>query len=193
MRRRLPLLGALLAGAAIAVVAVLLLTGGDGGGGGSQPPAALADGEELRGPGGSFTMRYPQGWRRLSADELRPSGEGQAAPVAGVQRGRGGAVLLVERRGRLETPLDELEPDLTRRLRASIRDFRFVSSDQVALPAGQAVSYTFIRTRTGQVQNLVVIPKGDQTFTLNSVIGGQQRDAAREVAQMVRSFEVEEG
>jgi len=196
MRARLPLIGALLAGAALALVVVLLVSGGgDGGGnagGGETLPRALAEGDELRGPDGSFTLRYPQGWQPLGREDLGRGAERDAAPIAGVRRGERGGVLLVEQRGRLETPLDQIEEDLTRRLRRSIDDFRFVSSDQVKLPAGDAVSYTFIRTGSGQVQNLVVIPKGERTFTLNSVIGARAREAAREVAQMVRSFEAEE-
>ena len=197
MRSKLPVITALLAGVVIALGAVLVLGGDDDEGGSSstkttaaKPEAALKDGAELKGPGDAFTLRYPKkGWQALTQKDL---GQQATQGVAGVRRADGGAIVIVqERQGKLGTKLEQLPDDLTKQLKKSIKDFRFVDSNPVTLPAGKAVSYTFLRTKSDRVQNLVVIPVGDRTYTLNSLIGGKQRDAAREVAAIVRSFEPE--
>lgn len=193
MRSKLPVITALLAGAVIALVAVLVVGGGDDDkdktSASSTTPqsTALADGTELKSK--EFKLRYPnQGWEQLTSKDL---GNRARGTVAGLKREDNGALVLVQRGGKLEASLDEIANELTTRLKKEVEDFRFVSSEQVKLPAGDAVTYTFVRTKSDRVQNLVVIPEDDRTFTLNSVIGGGSKDAAREVAEIVKTFDPE--
>ena len=194
MRSKLPVIAALLGGAAIALIAVLLIGGGGGDDDQDEKASsttpqstALADGTELKGK--EFKLRYPnQGWEQLTAKDLGSRAQGT---VAGLKREDNGALVLVQRGGKLDASLDEIANELTTRLKKEVKDFRFVSSEQVKLPAGDAVTYTFVRTKSDRVQNLVVIPEGDRTFTLNSVIGGGSKDAAREVAEIVKTFDPE--
>lgn len=195
MRSKLPVITALLAGAVIALVAVLVVGGGDDDKDktsvSSTTPTptstALADGAELKSR--EFKLRYPkQGWEQLTAKDLGSRARGT---VAGLKREDNGALVLVQRGGKLDASLDDIADQLTTRLKKEVDDFRFVSSKQVKLPAGDAVTYTFVRTKSDRVQSLVVIPEDDRTFTLNSVIGGGSKDAAREVAEIVNTFDPE--
>ena len=97
-------------------------------------------------------------------------------------------MLTVQRRGRLRQRLGELPGDLTRRLRRQVEGFRLVDAETVRLPAGTALSYTFVRGGRGQVQNLTVLPDDDRTWTLSSVVAGGEPAVAREAAAIVRSF-----
>ena len=57
------------------------------------------------------------------------------------------------------------------------------------LPAGDALSYRFVRKGSGTVQNLTVIPKGDRTSTLTSLVSPKAEKAAAEVAAIIRSLD----
>jgi hypothetical protein len=194
MRKRLPVIAAVLAVAAVALVVVFVI-GGDDDSKDQQAvvPATLKDGATLK--TGDFSLRYPKGWKKLTEQDLtaqKGRQQGASAIAAGVSAPDGGAVLLVEQRGKLTDPLSEVPSVLTKQLEKSVKDFKFVSSTELELPAGNALSYTFIREKTGRVQNLVVVPRKNHTFTLNSVIGSEKPATAEQVADIVKTFDPEE-
>jgi hypothetical protein len=194
MRKRLPVIAALFAGVAVALVAVLVIGGDDSDDRKAAVPAALKDGAQLR--TGDYSLRYPKDWKKLTENDLAARGGGSTAEAsaitAGVRRPDGGAVLVVEQRGKLTDSLSEVPSVLTKQLEKSVKDFKFISSTELDLPAGAALSYTFIREKSGNVQNLVVVPSKDHTYTLNSVIGGRATGAAEQVADIVKTFDPEE-
>lgn len=187
MRARLPFVAALAGVAVIAVLATLLVTGG-----GDEPQqassraAALKGGKQLEAE--QFKLDYPKGWERIAGADL---GVEEGEPMAAVRRQDGTAQMIVQRAGALAETPQQLSDGLTKRLKKEIEDFRLVRTSQVKIPAGSAISYTFVRTRSGKVQNLTVVPQGKSTYTLNSVVAGDNEQAAREVAAMVRSFDPE--
>ncbi len=187
MRRRLPLIGGVLAVAILALVAVLVLSGrGDDDDRAAVAPPAGS--KVLSGEGeAGFALFYPASWEPLKGREL---GAGAGRAVAGVKRGDDQGLLLVQARGPLEgrPGQDEIARDLTSRLKRQFKDFRRVSSSPVQVAGGRALSYTFVRTRTGRVQNIVVLSQEERTWTLNSVVPGGADAAARELATMIRSF-----
>ena len=175
MRKRLPLLAALAGVAIVAVVVTLLLTGGSSDS--DEPtPAALKDGKELKAEDDAFKLNYPKSWERVENADL---GVDEGTPLAAIRRTDGTAQMIVQRAGKLAETLPQVSDGLTKRLKKQIKDFRLVKTGNVEIPAGTALSYTFVRTRTGQVQNLTVVPQGERTYTLNSVVaagaGEQQR------------------
>jgi hypothetical protein len=201
MGKALPTITAVLAGMVITLGAVLLFGGdGDGDGGGGDDaakPAAprkagepadqvLADSRQLTGPDKAYTLRYPKGWEEV---KRREKDVPEGAAISMVKRSDDKATLIVQQRGKLEQDLDEVRSDLTKQLSKEIRDFKLVRAGEVRLPAGPALSYTFVRTKSGRVQNLVVVPSNDRTYTLNAVIAPGADAAAREVAAIVRSFD----
>jgi hypothetical protein len=189
MRKRLPLIAALAGVVAIAVVATLLVTGGgDDGDTKAEPLApALKGGKRLEADK-AFRLNYPKTWERVSNADL---GVKAGTPLAAIRRTDGAAQMIVQRAGKLAETLPQVSDGLTKRLKKQIKDFRLVKTASVKIPAGEALSYTFVRTKTGQVQNLTVVPQGKRTYTLNSVVSGKAEGAAREVAAIVRSFDPE--
>jgi hypothetical protein len=198
MRKTLPLIAALLAGVVIAIAAVALLGGDDGGDDkkaaapkstAAPIPASLREGEELVGPNGAFKMRYPKSWEVVNPSDLGIKGGNS---LAAVRQSDGDAFLVVqEQPGKLADSRRKIADDLTARLKKDIKDFQFVRADEVKLHSGNALSYTFLRARSGQVQNLVVIPQGKTTYTLNSIVSGKADQAAKEVSDMVLAFDPE--
>jgi hypothetical protein len=198
MRKTFPLIAALLMGAVIAVVAVTVLNGDDEG---DEPrttagstrtdaviPASLRNGEELVGPGGAFRLRYPKSWKVVNPKATGATGR----PLAAVRQSKGQAVLVVQREdGKLAGTRKEIAEGLTQKLKKDIKDFQFVSADEVKLPAGDALTYTFVRAESQQVQNLVVIPNGGTTYTLNSVVAGKADKAATQISDMIKTFDPE--
>jgi hypothetical protein len=170
--------------ALVAVAAsVLLLTGGDD----DAPPRKVAPtaGARVLEVDGAFRLTYPTTWEPIDRGEL---GVVDGVPLGAIRRRDNSAQMIVQRGPRLTEPLARVAADLEKRLKGQLKDFRLVKSGEVKLPAGDALSFAFVRTTSGQVQNLTVIPKGGRTFTLNSVVSGRATDARREIAAIVRSF-----
>jgi hypothetical protein len=189
MKKLLPYLGTLAVGALIALGVVLIAGGGDDDKGGAAATNSAGkqakSGTELA--ASSYTLRYPKGWQKLTKDDIA---EAQGAAVSGVKRSDGAGILFVQQGGKLEGDLKTVGDQLTKSFQKRLKDFKHVKTATVKLPAGEALSYTFVRG-SSSVQNLVVVPSGDKTYTLNSIVNGNAQDAAREVAGIIRTFDTE--
>jgi hypothetical protein len=145
----------------------------------TAPRPALA-----RGTG--YSVRVPAGWRSLTAAELaRVPGK----PVAALQRTSGGAVVMIRR---TTTPQTKSLKALAKSLNASyakrFSDFKFVSARVQRLRSGPAFLYTFVRTKAGTAQSLVLASVGRANFSLDSAIPATDTRAATDVAAILRSF-----
>lgn len=199
MRKTLPLIAALVVGAVVAIAAVMLL-GSDDSDDGEQAavpraekqvpiPASLREGQQLVGPNGAFRLRYPKSWEVVNPTDLGVKG---GDSLAAVRQTKGDAFLVIqEQQGKLADSRKKIADDLTAQLKKDIVDFQFVRADEVRLQSGNALSYTFVRSKSGQVQNLVVIPQSKTTYTLNSIVSGKAEKAAKEVSDMVLAFDPE--
>lgn len=184
MRKRIILIVAPLVAVA-AVVAVVLLAGGDDDGrkaGGAAKPA-FAGGIVLEAEN-AYRFTYPKAtWE--------PVGKANAAQTTIRRRDRSG-MLVVRQRGKLEGPTGQkLADSLTATFKKQFKDFKLVRASEVTIPAGKGLSYTFVRQKANRVQGVVVIPKGERTYTFNSVVTGSAEGTAREVAQIIRTFDPE--
>jgi hypothetical protein len=172
-RRLLNAIFAALAGAAIAA-AVLVANARD-----DSPSGPSAT--ELRGPG--FTIAYPSGWRPVPAATL-PEGA-----TAMIRRADGkGAVIVRPKAEPRDGSLRALTRDLNAGLGRRFADFQFVSSRVTRTRAGNAFLYTFVRTRAKTAQSIALVNVGSRHFTLDGVAATGDRQVAREVAAVVRSF-----
>jgi hypothetical protein len=176
---------AALVGAGIALAVVLGFGVGSheqhaaGSGAKTAPRPALARGN-------GYSVRVPAGWRSLTAAELaRVPGK----PVAALQRTSGGAVVVIRR---TTTPQAKSLKALAKSLNASyakeFSDFKFVSARVQRLRSGPAFLYTFVRTKAGTAQSLVLASVGRANFSLDSAIPATDTRAATDVAAILRSF-----
>lgn len=161
--------------ALLGIVAAQLLFSGDDG----------ADVRTLTAAGGTFELDYPSGWRAASAEELLAD---PARPDALVRRGDGRGIVMVHESAPLRGSLESLERDLRRQVQRRLPDARPVAMRTVRLSTGPALSYTFVRERTGLVQGIVAAPTTGRTFLIDSVAHGDAPDVARQVGAIVRSL-----
>ena len=125
--------------------------------------------------GGGFELAHPAGWRA-------------AAPGPVLHRADGRGAVAVQEQPRLEGSLADVERDLERRLKRRVPDARRVAGRVVQLATGPALSYTFVRERSGLVQGIVVAPAGARTVMIETAARGDAADVAREIGVIVRSL-----
>lgn len=156
------------------VAAQLLLPGDDG-----------SEVRTLTAANGAFELDYPAGWQAASAEELLAN---PARPDALVRRGDGRGIVMVHDSAPLSGSLEALERDLRRQVERRLPDARPVAMRVVRLSTGPALSYTFVRERTGLVQGIVAAPTGSRTYVIDSVAQGDAPNVARQVGAIVRSL-----
>src|SRR3954451_7062992 len=145
----------------------------------SKPSRAHARAERFVAGDRSFSVSYPSGWRASAV----------GATGAVLQRSDHRGVVLVRERAALKGSLSSLVRDLPRQLAKRFSDFHPVAASVARLATGQAVVYTFVRTKANKVQTIVIAPTARRSFTLEAVAPAGARDAAREAGQIVRSLE----
>lgn len=158
------------------VAAQLLLSGEDGPSTRTLTPA-----------GGTFELDYPAGWRAASAEELLAH---PAHPDALVRRGDGRGIVMVHETAGLRGSLESLERDLRRQVERRLPDAKPVAMRVVRLSTGPALSYTFVRERTGIVQGIVAAPAAGRTYLIDSVAQGDAPEVARQAGVIVRSLRI---
>jgi hypothetical protein len=134
----------------------------------------------------SFKLSYPNGWRALSKKELRTAA---GHPLAVLRRNDGKAFVILRKEKRAPKNFQSFSTDLTKALDKRVPDFQKQSSRIVKLRAGKAFFYTYIRKTKGTVHSIVVVPAGNQSYALNTVSRGGSTSVARQVAQILLSFD----
>ena len=79
--------------------------------------------------------------------------------------------------------------ELDRRLGKAIPDFRKVAARVVRVEAGRALLYSYVRTKKATAHTLLVVPGQEVTYTVNAVVPAGAEDAARDVGQILNSFD----
>ena len=174
-RRRLIAIAAIALAVLVAVLGFVLI-GGD--------EDEDTSGGTLEGPNGAFTLDYPDGWRELSTEELAGRG------IAGTQREDDAALLTVRQEGRARPDFERFTRELRREFGERFPDFRFQRSQLVQTEAGQAFSFSYVRTQAGTAHSVVIVPAGPVSFALNSLIRGDSPEAARELGQIIKTFDL---
>lgn len=167
---------------AAVVIGVMALTGdddGDNGGGASTTTiTGPADNE--------FTLQVPAGWTAVPADELAGI---PGDPLAVVRRDeQKGLVVVNVQPGKVKN-FDAQVRTLDRRLGKAIPDFEKVGARIVDVKAGKALLYSYARRERGTAHTLLVVPAGDQSYTVNGAVPAGEDDAAREMGAILLSFD----
>jgi hypothetical protein len=133
-----------------------------------------------------FTLKYPAGWSALGKEELATL-PGKPLAVIRQKDGKGFVVLRAE--GRAPANFDTFAGQLSTELSKRIPDYQKQSSRIIQTKAGKAFYFSYIRTRKGTVHTVVIVPKGARSYALNTVSQGGERGIARDVAQIILSFD----
>jgi hypothetical protein len=166
--------------AALAALAVAALAAGIlfGQGGGSHASRAHARVNEFKAQDGSFSVRYPAGWKATAA----------GANAAVIERTDRKGLVLVRERPALKTSLASLVKGLPSELRKRFPDFHPVGASVARLATGPAVVYTFVHAKSDKVQTIVIAPTARRSYTLEVVAPAKAHDAVRQAGEIVRSL-----
>lgn len=170
----------LVAAAALIAVAAFVLMDVIGGDDDSQQ-------ESVKGVSGDeLSVEVPDGWTRLSGDELASL---PGDPLAVFRRDDGEGLVIINsqkgRAGKFTTVARQLDKRLERR----IPDFRKVRSRTVRVEAGTALLYSYARRRKGTAHTLIVVPAGDHSYTINAAVSAGSQEAARQAGKIIFSFD----
>lgn len=164
---------------ALVVVGAIALFGGDGG----------DDGQEtIKGPAGDeFTLFKPDGWQEVSGDELALI---PGKPLAVLRRDEGQGLVTVTAPTEAGSNIEDAAAELDKRLSKALPDFRKVGARIVEVKAGRALLYSYVRTKKATAHTLLVVPGPERTYTVNAVIPAGAEDAARDVGEILNSFDI---
>lgn len=178
---------------AVAVIGVAVILAFALGGGGSSntsttfssngsPPVAGA----AAGP--PFQLSLPATWSAVPASQLSAyAGD----PIAVLLRANHtGVIVITAARSNPKLVLSSLGPLVAKRITSRFPDAKTVTAKIVAVRAGQAFYYSFVRTSARTVNAILVVPAGSVTYELNSVVPGDQTQAAKEIGQILLSFSI---
>jgi predicted Zn-dependent protease len=142
--------------------------------------------ETVHGPSGApFTVTLPSGWTSLSSDELAQL---PGSPLAVMQQTNGAGVVIINTQPPSNAGLDAVAKEVQKKLQSTIPDFKLINASTINIPAGQAASISYARTKAGTADTLVVVPAGGRIYTINAVIPGGEKAAAQQAAAIIRSF-----
>lgn len=134
-----------------------------------------------------YSFTYPNNWKPLSEDKLKKL---SSKPLAVVTREDRKGTVTLYRRAEIKLPLNKLIPDLRKALKKQVSDFQEIKARVVKIPAGQALFYTYIRKKHDTAHSILVVPAGKLSYTLNFVARSGDRKLGTEIAEIVRSFDV---
>lgn len=143
---------------------------------------APASAKVFRAADGDYALKLPAGWTAAPA-----KGAEDVATI--VTRPDRKGMLIVRERPRVRGSLGSLPKKLGPELGERMDDAEPVSARIVRLGEREALTYTFIRSKTGMVQSITVVPAGSRTFTLEGVVPGDSPEVARQIGAIVGSFE----
>ena len=129
-----------------------------------------------------FTMSYPEGWKQ---EERVPAGM-----QAVLRRADGKAFIVVREQRPLTGDPHKLVRGLDRELERRLGDFTRTQAQVVNIEAGQAISYTYARTRVGTANGVLLVPAGDRSYVIDTIVAAGANDAARELGAILRSFDL---
>jgi predicted Zn-dependent protease len=140
----------------------------------------------VHGPSGApFTVTLPTGWKSLSADELSQL---PGSPLAVMQQTEGSGVVIINTQPPSDASLTALSKEIQARLAKTLGDFKLIGASTINIPAGQAASISYARTKENTADTLVVVPADGRIYTLNAVVPGGQEAAAEDAASIITSF-----
>lgn len=143
-------------------------------------------GGTLTGPeGAAFRVEYPEGWSPDSGAELAAFTD---PPLAVLRHDEGRGVIVIRLEARFAGNLQEFADDLEQELDDRLPDFRPVGARVVRIAAGSAFSYSYVRELRATAHSIIIVPAGNRSYVLDTVVAGGADDVAREAGRIVDSF-----
>lgn len=179
-------LGAVVVAVAVGVVlATGVLSSGDGKRSGEARPGEV---RALAGPDAApFTLNVPDGWERVDQKVVEKRGPEHAVAV---RKSDGSGLVTVRVDGPVEQSLKSLKGDLQVALKERMPKAKIVDSHTVKVGAGRALFTSWVQDGEPNVQTNLVVPAGEQSYTLDAVFAAKSKKTAQEVGLILRAFDL---
>jgi hypothetical protein len=134
-----------------------------------------------------FTLEYPDTWTPVSKKELSLF---PGSPLLVLERDGSSGLFVVRREDKAAPTKQSFGDELNREIKDRVPDYKPGTVRAVQTGAGPAFYFSYARTQAGTANSIVVVPDGSASFVLESASPANDRDAAKDVAEMISSFGV---
>ena len=134
-----------------------------------------------------FTLEYPDTWKSISKEELALF---PGSPGLVLQRDGNSGLFVVRKESKAAPTKASFGDELDKEISDRVADYKPGSVRTVETAAGPAFYFSYARTQAGTANSIVVVPDGSSSFVLESATAADDRDAAKDVAAMIASFDL---
>jgi hypothetical protein len=136
-------------------------------------------------PGKAFSMRVPDGWQALSAEQLASV---PGKPLAVIRQTGGDGMVVVRPARPLSASGTELTRSLGKQLGGRFEGFRPVGARFATIGGARAFVYTFERAPERTAQTLALVSADGEAYAIDAVAPGNSPAVARQAGAIVTSF-----
>jgi hypothetical protein len=134
-----------------------------------------------------FTLEYPKTWKPVSKEELALF---PGSPLLVLEREGNSGLFVVRRESKAAPTKESFGDELEKEMKDRVPDYEPGTVRTIATAAGPAFYFSYARSQAGTANSFVVVPDGSASFVLESASAANDRDAAKDVAEMITSFGV---
>jgi hypothetical protein len=134
-----------------------------------------------------FTLEYPETWKPISKEDLALF---PGSPVLVVEREGNSGLFVVRRESKAAPTEQSFGDELDKEISDRVPDYEPGTVSTVKTAAGPAFYFSYARTEAGTANSIVVVPDGSSSFVLESASAADDRDAAKDIAAMIGSFDI---
>ena len=134
-----------------------------------------------------FKLEYPETWTPISKKKLTLF---PGSPLLVLEREGSSGLFVVRRENKAAPTKQSFGDELDKELSDRVPDYEPGTVRTVKTSAGPAFYFSYARTQAGTANSIVVVPDGGASFVLESASAADDRDAAKDVAEMISSFGV---
>lgn len=134
-----------------------------------------------------FTLEYPDTWSPVSKEEVALF---PGSPALVLEREGNSGLFVVRRESKAAPTKQSFGDELDKEIGDRVQDYKPGSVTTVKTAAGSAFYFSYARTEAGTANSIVVVPDGSSSYVLESASAADDRDAAKDVAAMIKSFDL---
>ena len=133
-----------------------------------------------------FTLEYPDTWKPIATDKLA---QFPGSPQLVLDRDGGGQFVVIHKQSKAAPTQKSFGDELDKEISNRLPDYQPGTVSAVKTAAGPAFYFSYARTKAGTANSIVVVPDGKSSWVLESTSAANDRDAAKDIAAMIGSFD----
>jgi hypothetical protein len=137
--------------------------------------------------GKGFALEYPETWTPISEKKLASY---PGSPQLVLEREGSSGLFSVRKESKSAPTKASFGDELDKEIGDRVPDYEPGTVRTVKTAAGPAFYFSYGRTDADTANSIVVVPDGSSSFVLESTSAAKDRDAAKDIAAMVASFDI---